>query len=565
MMMEQRARYWSLVIALSSTGAAFIIYEIVLLRELVIVLGGTVFASSAVLTGVMFGLFVGGYWLGAVSSRSRSPVFVLVAMEIGMAATAIYIVFIARSLQSMDSWILRYVLALLCVIPTAVLAGGELPVATHLIGEVVDRERLGNYSGKLYAADTLGAMVGGLAGPLWLMGTIGALKSTWVAGLLNSLSAIVILLIDDSARALPSSQKRWLWIFALAVMGMLGLGILFPLQPFDTQLMASGIVHEAKKVRLSARVLEVNETLYQRAVIVERKPVMEDISSRAPMGALRTLYGAAHKALYINGNYQVDTLYTPVYYDETVYLTLMSHPNPERVLVIGCGDGGLLRAILADPRVKQINQVEIDRGIIRLCQYHMPEINQRLGKSVWDDPRVRLHIDDGRRFLKRSTESYSLIVCDLPGPLEEATSMFYSREFYRLVKNHLDKDGVFWTESESPRSLDTPLVVARTVSSIFGDDSTRLVQPFQSSQRGHRRGEVVVVASVNPAYFERGLKTVSRSYALLDPPPKWINPENHIRWLNEGRLHLRWNAFGVSTDDKPIILYVPPKSLRISS
>lgn len=557
MNLAQRDRYWSLLIALITTGAAFMIYEIILLRELVIILGGTVFASSAVLTGVMLGLFLGGYWLGATASRSSSPIVIFIFMELAIGATAIYIVPFVRWLQVLDNWLIQFFLAMFCVIPTAILAGGELPVATHLIGQLTEKEKLGDYTGKLYAADTLGAMIGGLAGPLWLMGTIGALKSSWLAGLLNVCSGIVVLLIDPYAKLLSVRIKLWISMFALVILSVLGIGVFCPIQSFDTKLMAMGIVHQAKRMGLSTQFLEVNETFYQRAIIAEHLPFDSRYDSKFSMRRIG-------RTLYINGIYQVDVLRTPIFYDETVYLALMSHPHPERVLVIGCGDGGLLRAILSDPRVQRLDQVEIDRDIIRLCKKYMPEINQRLGKFVWEDARVHLHIDDGRRFLKKSRELYDMIVCDLPSPMEEATATFYSYEFYRLVKSHLHPGGTFWTESESPRVSDTHFVVARTVASVFGDESTRLVQPFSRTEKSLIRGEVVVVATTEPRHFNQNLQQITRSYALLNPQPKWINPERHRQWLEEGRSHSRWNNYEISTDDKPSVIYLVPKDADLS-
>ena len=136
--------------------------------------------------------------------------------------------------------------------------------------------------------------------------------------------------------------------------------------------------------------------------------------------------------------------------DEFVYHEMIVHPafftmnsSPEKVLVIGGGDGGTVREVLKHG-VKQIDMVEIDREVVEVAKKEFPSIANKL-----EDEKVNLIFDDGREFVKGKENEYDAIIVDCSDPIGPS-KVLYEEEFYRDCLKALKENGVFVTQSESP-------------------------------------------------------------------------------------------------------------------
>jgi spermidine synthase len=211
---------------------------------------------------------------------------------------------------------------------------------------------------------------------------------------------------------------------------------------------------------LSEKILYSTESLYQRLTITENN--------------------REGRSLLLNEEQQT-TERTFIYYDEPFHLVLLAHPRPDRVLIIGCGDGGIIREALKHP-VRRIDQVEIDRKVIEVAKKYLPKICsiEPNGGLVWNDPRVHLIIKDGREFLRTAKEPYDIIIVDLPAPTNEFVNALYTREFHALVKKNLRPGGYFMRNA--PRyggdTVQSFLVLYKTVATVFGLESTFAYNAF---------------------------------------------------------------------------------------
>ena len=134
-----------------------------------------------------------------------------------------------------------------------------------------------------------------------------------------------------------------------------------------------------------------------------------------------------------------------VYHEMLAHVPLNTHPSPEKVLVIGGGDGGTVREVLKHPQVKEVTLVEIDRMVVEAALEHLPDISEGLR-----DPRTRIVYGDGVRFVADSQPgSYDVILIDSTDPVGPAEALF-SKDFFRNCANALGPDGVFVCQSESP-------------------------------------------------------------------------------------------------------------------
>lgn len=138
--------------------------------------------------------------------------------------------------------------------------------------------------------------------------------------------------------------------------------------------------------------------------------------------------------------------------DHFQYHELITHPamcmveNPQDVLIIGGGDGGVDREILRHS-VRKIDHIELDEEVVRLCREHLPSISE----GAFDDKRVEVIINDGRTFIENNRHLYNAIIMDLTDPFGPALKL-YTSEFFQKVKESLQQDGVFSMHVESPTS-----------------------------------------------------------------------------------------------------------------
>ncbi len=136
--------------------------------------------------------------------------------------------------------------------------------------------------------------------------------------------------------------------------------------------------------------------------------------------------------------------------DEFIYHEMISHPamlihkNPERILVIGGGDGGTIREILKYPSVKEAHLCEIDEEVIFVAEKYFPSISYAL-----KDPKVKIFIEDGNEFLEEKKGYYDIIIMDNSDPIG-ASEVLFKAEFYQKVKEALKEDGIMVAQTESP-------------------------------------------------------------------------------------------------------------------
>lgn len=150
------------------------------------------------------------------------------------------------------------------------------------------------------------------------------------------------------------------------------------------------------------------------------------------------------------------------YHEMIAHLPLCAVRHPERVLIIGGGDGGTAREVLRHPEVERVTMVEIDGDVVDLCREHLPAL------GAWDHPKLEVRIEDGVAFASQAPDgAYDVVLLDGSDPVGPAEGLF-NAAFYSDVKRILRPGGVFGLQSESPL-LQAPVFaqVQTTLSSVF--------------------------------------------------------------------------------------------------
>ncbi|KAG9140487.1 hypothetical protein Leryth_016209 [Lithospermum erythrorhizon] len=150
------------------------------------------------------------------------------------------------------------------------------------------------------------------------------------------------------------------------------------------------------------------------------------------------------KVLILDGVIQLTERDECAYQEMITHLPLCSITNPKKVLVIGGGDGGVLREVARHSSVEQIDICEIDKMVVDVSKDFFPEV-----AVGYDDPRVRLHIGDGVAFLKNAPEgTYDAVIVDSSDPIGPAQELF-EKPFFQSVARALRPGGVVCTQAES--------------------------------------------------------------------------------------------------------------------
>ncbi|KAL6525410.1 hypothetical protein OROHE_015717 [Orobanche hederae] len=150
------------------------------------------------------------------------------------------------------------------------------------------------------------------------------------------------------------------------------------------------------------------------------------------------------KVLVLDGVIQLTERDECAYQEMITHLPLSSIPNPKKILVIGGGDGGVLREVSRHSSIEKIDICEIDKMVVDVSKQFFPRV-----AVGYDDPRVTLHIGDGVAFLKAVPEgTYDAVIVDSSDPIGPAQELF-EKPFFESVAKALRPGGVLCTQAES--------------------------------------------------------------------------------------------------------------------
>jgi len=158
-----------------------------------------------------------------------------------------------------------------------------------------------------------------------------------------------------------------------------------------------------------------------------------------------------------------------VYHENLVHPALTAHSAPKKVLIIGGGDGGSSEEALKHPSVEQVTMVEIDGDVIEVAKEHFRAVHN----GVFDNPKLRVLVDDGMKFVRETQEKFDLIVLDLNDPMGPAEAL-YSTEFFQQIRAALAPGGALTLHIGSPVARPERVAeLAQRLNGLF-----RIVRPY---------------------------------------------------------------------------------------
>jgi len=412
------------LIAFGVSGFCSFALEVVWTRVLLVSFSATVYSFASTLACFLFGIFLGSRLVSRIVDQHENPVGLFAALELGIGASVGVLCLVLYAVPSVFGRLLMGVTSLLTsgqehalvvatlmasfallVVP-ATLLGATFPVALRIYTTNV--AHVGERTGKLYASNTVGAVLGSLAAGLVLIPSLGTTVSL-------ALIAVLFLTVGAglaSVRGKSGERALALRPIALAASVTLSCCIGALLLPYRVTL------------NFNQKTLSDTKLLYHAEGI------------QSTIDVVRSQSGAT--SLIIGGNVEADSGYRQRrHFVLKGHLPLMFMEDPSSVLVVGLGMGITLQATARHPGVERIDVIELSPDILA-AQAHLAEING----NVVENPIVHVRIDDGRLFMKLTTDRFDMITADPIHPKISRVGYLYTQEYYRSIREHLSDGGV---------------------------------------------------------------------------------------------------------------------------
>ncbi|BCX69739.1 MULTISPECIES: polyamine aminopropyltransferase [Pseudomonas] len=209
-----------------------------------------------------------------------------------------------------------------------------------------------------------------------------------------------------------------------------------------------------------------------------------------------------------------------IYHEMLTHVPILAHGTAKRVLIIGGGDGGMLREVAKHRSVEHITMVEIDGTVVDMCKAFLPNHS----KGAYDDPRLNLVIDDGMRFVATTTEKFDVIISDSTDPIGPGEVLF-SENFYQACHRCLNEGGILVTQNGTPfMQIEEVKTTAGRLRSLFPDWHF-----YQAAVPTYIGGSMTFAwGSTNTAYRKLTREALQQRFAGSGIVTRYYNPEIHI-------------------------------------
>lgn len=445
---------WPVLVTIGLSGLTALSAEVVWTRLLSLQLGATVYTYSLILAAILLGIGIGSYLSSLLLARSTIDARTLLgwcqALLVAGIAWAAYSLTAVLPFRPNDAALSGspmvvfqhdLLLSLWTVMPAALMWGASFPLA---LAAVTRRgQDPGRSVGRVYAANTAGAIVGALGTSLIAMAWLGSQHIQQVLICIAALSGVLVLLpigINPKRRPQMTLQDAGL----VAVPLVLATILMATVQPVPGALVGYGPGSAAWQPSYGT-FLYIGEGMNSSIAV-----------SRLVNGVLNY-----HNA----GKVQASSEPQDLRLERMLgHLTTLQPEHPESVLVIGSGAGVTAGAVSIDPRVKRLTIVEIEPLVPKAAQTYLSEINE----GVLNNPKTNVVVDDGRHYLMTSREKFDAITCDPFDPWTKGAATLSTCEFFESVKEHLNPGGVvtFWVPLYQMRTETAKSEIA-TFMSVF--------------------------------------------------------------------------------------------------
>ncbi len=417
------------MISVGLIGFFALAYEILWTRLLLLFLGNTSYAFALILSAYLVGIAIGGALYARLvhAEMNEKRLFVALTglMALSVLASVPFYDQLAELFQfahnvSGERWWHLSLLSFLLVfgvigLPT-VLSGALLPAAVAIADP--GKRHTGEGVGAVVLHNTVGAMLGALAAGFLLIPWFGLQGSFIALGVLNLLLALVLFVRFGILKLHPVSMPAF---FAL------GLALAFVPLRWDPVLLTSGVYCYAPKYRMMGGILNV----------VGKDPLLALLEGPETTVGIHETSDRKVRYFTVNGKTDGGTgadMKTQVLIGD---LPMLIHPEPKDIFVLGLGTGITLGRV-TQHAARRIDCAEISPEVVKASLYFASVNGRPLA-----DPRVQLHVEDGRNLLLTRSDRYDIIVSQPSNPWQSGNASLFTADFYRTAAARLNPGGLF--------------------------------------------------------------------------------------------------------------------------
>lgn len=391
-----------LVVALS--GLVALALEILWFRMLVQYLAATTYAFTTMLATVLAGIAIGGAVAARLLRRQGDWIQYLVCLQLATAVACLgSAIFLGWSYGAGWRTSGDIQASASAILPVAILMGLAFPVALHVAaapsaGESADA--VARRVGRLYSLNVLGAIAGALVSGFVVLPLLGTRRALIAMAAIYGASAMLLV-----ARHPQRNRLMGLVAVSAAVFGL-----------------------------LAVRVPDPFAAAYERRY---GRDMREFWREEGVQTAVSVHASEFRRSLYLDGLHQANDGPEMVQLHRIIgHLPMVLHPEPHDALVIGLG-GGATSGAVSQHRQTRVQVVELSASVRRAAS-----LFAHVNYDVLNQPNVRVRVDDGRNFLLLSGERFDVITADIIQPIHAGAGNLYSREYFSLVRQALEANGL---------------------------------------------------------------------------------------------------------------------------
>ena len=434
------------VFCIGLSGLAALALEVVWTRILTLSFSATVYSFSVMLVCFLFGIYLGSRVVSKRVDSLSNPMrdFGVVETWLGASVAFLgvvsYIVppFFGKLVWALSnlhvnfgvaSNVAEFLVAGMFIMAPTTLLGATFPIAVRIC--TPDARRAGFGTGRVYASNTAGAILGALIAGFALIPAMGSYRSLLVIAGLFFVNGLVLL---RPAGSVASAA----WPAGVLILSAIGTVAL----PRQT------VINYNQQNSTKPELIYHGEGI-SHSVDIVRSPNRDVI-------------------MMVDGNIEADTSFTQRrHFILKAHLPLLLHPHPHEVAVVGLGLGITLAATARNPEVEHVQVIELSPEMVEAHKY-LKEIDG----GVLGNPKVSVRLDDGRNYFSMTDRTFDMITADPIHPRITGVGYLYTEEYYKCIKQRLKPGGVVcqWMPmyNISRRSFD---VAFRTFSRVFGNAS----------------------------------------------------------------------------------------------
>jgi spermidine synthase len=396
-------------------GLSGIVAQVLLLRELLVSFLGNELTLGIILGNWLVLVAIGAFITGRTLERVKRKIEVFVISQLFFSVALPFTIYLSRVFKNALlatpgeglGFATIFYSSFLILLPVALPLGGLFTYGCHLYSQYVKNDV--SSIGKVYVLESIGAMIGGLLTTFVLVQYLNSFEIAFIISLTNTLLAALLLRSKFESSRTPFLKVLWTIPILLSFL------FAYSLLP------------------------QTSNAIQQSSIRSQWRNLNVIYSENSIYGNITVTKKGEQFAFFTDG---LPSITTPVpdraSIEDFVHFPMLFHQNPESVLILSGGAGGMIHEILKYP-VSRVDYVELDPLLLKVIQ----KFSTPLTQSELSDKRVRIRYADSRFFVQRTQDRFDMIFVGTPAPQELKTNRLFSFEFFTTAKEKMKPDGIF--------------------------------------------------------------------------------------------------------------------------